>query len=411
MGISNYYPQQSFMYVGLEWDKSTDTYIRLGDAKNRSRTFFDSYFPWCMIRRCNLSDAGVVNAYHGDSTYIEDGSNGQVMVEIPKFYYRVEHVGDVWRWYISPLQLAGFKLHPAFSRNEIEKERVYLGAYEATVYDVSASAYKTDDSTGVDFNTTTGDKLASIVEVKPLSGINNNFTLDTARIVAHNRGTGWELQDFLTTCAIQLLYVIEYANFNSQSTIGLGVTNITTSAVNLAIETGYTGTHTSGTDLGNISGNVIVVHYSTGQTTYPVSYRGIENLWGNIYTFVDGITFNTNRNPYIADHSFISNTYTDPYVNTFFTSPTSSSPTSSYISSIKYSSTFDYTFLVDDGDVTATYSTYFCDLFYSSSTNNKIYIYGGKHNSNYEAGIFSYSFYYSSTNYSYLIGARLAYLG
>ncbi len=411
MGISNYYPQQSFMYVGLQWDKSTDTYIRLGDAKNRSRTFFDSYFPWCMIRRCNLSDTGVVNAYYGDSTYIEDGSNGQVMVEIPKFYYRVEHIGTVWRWYISPFQLAGFKLHPAFSRNSIIKDKVYLGAYEATVYDVSASAYKTDDSAGVDFTSSTGDKLASISSVKPLSGVNNNFSLDAARIVAHNRGTGWELQDFLTTCAVQLLYVIEYANFNSQSTIGTGVIGITGTSLNMAIETGYTGTHSGGTDLGNNSGSISIVHYSTGQTTYPISYRGIENLWGNIWNFIDGITFNTNRNPWVTDYNFVSNTYTTPYVNTGFTSPTSSSPSYTYISSIKYSSTFDYTFLVDEVDATATLSTYFCDMFFSSSSNNNIYIYGGNWSYGTSCGIFCYKFTCNSAYYYNNIGARLAYLG
>ena len=61
---------------------------------------FNNIYPWSDMRRCNLSDNGTVNAYHGDPLYAEDGSNGQVMVEIPKAWwmmgarYRVEEYED-----------------------------------------------------------------------------------------------------------------------------------------------------------------------------------------------------------------------------------------------------------------------------------------------------------------------------
>lgn len=47
---------------------------------------FDSKFPWSHIRRCNLSNDGQVVAYEGEPGYTADGTNGNVMVEIPKFY-------------------------------------------------------------------------------------------------------------------------------------------------------------------------------------------------------------------------------------------------------------------------------------------------------------------------------------
>lgn len=50
---------------------------------------FDSVNAYCGRRRCNLSDSGEVLAYYGDENFKADGSNGQVMVEQPKFYYRV----------------------------------------------------------------------------------------------------------------------------------------------------------------------------------------------------------------------------------------------------------------------------------------------------------------------------------
>ncbi|MDE7362056.1 MAG: hypothetical protein K2N38_09000 [Oscillospiraceae bacterium] len=38
--------------------------------------------------RCNISD-GEVLAYYGDENFKADGSNSQVMVKQPKFYYSV----------------------------------------------------------------------------------------------------------------------------------------------------------------------------------------------------------------------------------------------------------------------------------------------------------------------------------
>jgi len=39
-------------------------------------------------KRCNVADDGTITAFYGESNYREDGSNGQVMVYQPKFYYR-----------------------------------------------------------------------------------------------------------------------------------------------------------------------------------------------------------------------------------------------------------------------------------------------------------------------------------
>ena len=46
--------------------------------------------------RCNVADDGTINAYYGEAGYTEDGSNGQVMVKVPKFYYKldVSQTGD-----------------------------------------------------------------------------------------------------------------------------------------------------------------------------------------------------------------------------------------------------------------------------------------------------------------------------
>ena len=88
-------------FFGVRFESSNPIGTRLGLASGLSASVgvddkvvmndFDSKFPWSHIRRCNLSNDGQVLAYEGEPGYAADGSNGQVMVEIPKFYqYRYQ---------------------------------------------------------------------------------------------------------------------------------------------------------------------------------------------------------------------------------------------------------------------------------------------------------------------------------
>ena len=75
---------------GVEVDYANRTFARLAGAVGKTPgADFDSILAFGGRRRCNLADNGTVNAYYGEPGYIEDGSNGQVMVEQPKFYYKV----------------------------------------------------------------------------------------------------------------------------------------------------------------------------------------------------------------------------------------------------------------------------------------------------------------------------------
>lgn len=262
-------------------------------------------------RRCNLSDDGEVLAYYGDANYKEDGSNGQVMVEIHKGYVRTEFVSaNETRYYISEYPAADFEVHPAFIRNGREVDKIYIGAFEGSIFDVSANSYLLNDEQIADFAV---DKLCSIAGAKPCSGQTQNLTLPNARKLAQNRGEGWELQDFWTISFIQRCLFIEYGTFNSQSAIGQGVVNINDTlagnTLNNSIITGLTSS------LGNSSGQVeyeyVYPDLSTIKT-YPVSYHGIENLWSNIWKWVDGINIRDNV-PYVADHDFISDKFDEHY--------------------------------------------------------------------------------------------------
>ena len=113
--------------VGLCVDFENKTFKRLAGAVNLSQgADFNKFTMYGGRRRCNVSDDGTITAYYGDENYAEDGSNGQVMVFQPAFYYKVvplklekntdSGIGYHLRkanYYVSSKPKTGFKLHPA----------------------------------------------------------------------------------------------------------------------------------------------------------------------------------------------------------------------------------------------------------------------------------------------------------
>lgn len=187
------------------------------------------------------------------------------------------------RYYISPTPKTGFKPVGGFKdANGNLQDKIYLAAYEGCVYDSSAGTYCKDDTLVADFAT---DMLSSIASAKPASGLSQVLTRANARKMANNRGTGWQLSNIFSLSATQWLILVEYASFDAQSKIGKGVSTFTDDGTtNMSVITGATA------GVGNGSG--IPDGGTDGQCS--VSYRGEENLWGNIWTWLDGINiYNT----------------------------------------------------------------------------------------------------------------------
>ena len=429
---------------GVEIDFANRIFTRLAGAVGKTPgADFDSFLAFGGRKRCNLSDAGVVNAYFGDAGYIEDGSNGQVMVEQPKFYYKVVPLkmekndaveiasiaftagasasGNItitlngtaqnvavaagddatavatkvretsfagWttggsgttvtftankvgarsattftdtgttgvtatvtrtqcgyigkgfklrkaRYYVSMAKKPGFKVHPAFVKNGVEVNKIYLSAYEGSLYDVSASAYLLADEQVADFTATTGDLLSSIANAKPISGATQDLTRRKCGILAENRGTGWSQQYAATAACSQLLFTVEYASMNSQTAIGKGVVDKASGEGNESEITGAT------TLLGNASG---MAAGTNGLVS--ITYRGEENFWGNINKFTDGMNIycdiaNSVHDLYVADNTFAESTQASPYANAGITLATRSG----YVSAMAYSETYDWLFV------------------------------------------------------------------
>lgn len=145
-----------------------------------------------------------------------------------------------------------------------------------------------------DFTASTGDKLCSVSGKAPI----NDLTRANGRTISANRGAGWRQTDYDLMSAVQLLYLVDYASFYSQSMIGNGLADwagVTWDAWNAYNPIETTGnSNANGNSTANTSGgDGVVGSYMT--------YRGIENLFGHIWGWVDGININGNI-PYVSNN-------------------------------------------------------------------------------------------------------------
>ena len=293
-----YLANEELMSYGVEFDTtvSSPTCTRIGNASLHKSLPVQS-----MMKGCLLDDDGNVVKYldHSDWTAeTRDGSEGQVMVEIPLHYRKCETDGTKRSVKISTQPLPGFHKVP----------KMYVSAYEAALDRTNA-------------------KLASVVNTTAqYRGGNNNASYDGTyrsflgrpatsisrtnfRNYARKRKSGsteWNCMTYDAQKTLYWLFVIEYATLNSQADynaelttegyrqggLGAGVTAISNwSGYNgyyPFVPCGYTDSLGNGT--GVVTYNAIA---SDGESVYyaaPVPrYRGIENPFGHIWQWTDGI--------------------------------------------------------------------------------------------------------------------------
>ena len=266
---------------GLRWNQETDVYEALGSVNRRQIQG--------NMKRCVLNDDGTVNYYlnptnsalkeQGGSAILT-GADGNVMVEVPKFWYKHTLVGDTHEWWVSNTPLEGYSVHPWFLEGGVTHQFRYYRAYTPTVV---------------------GGKLRSISGVTPT----RNQTRATFRSQARANGTGWELCSWNAVNAIQLLFLTEYCTFNTQAVLGTG----NDEGADYGITTGQSNS------IGNASSG------PTNNNTW-MSYRGIENLYADVWEFIDGINIQNykvflNQNP----STFADDVFTGDYINSGITVP------------------------------------------------------------------------------------------
>lgn len=417
--------------VGLCADYENKTFTRLAGAVGLSAgSDFDRFAMYGGRKRCNVLDDGTIVAYYGDDNYVEDGSNGQVMVLQPKFYYKVvplkleknndSGIGYHLRkanYYVSSKPKTGFKLHPAFfDENGNAVNYILFSADEGSMYDVSAKAYVNDN---VDESITyeDGDLLCSVAGKKPISGLRQGLgTRPVLESMTNNRGSGWHLETIKATSANQLLMMVELGMMNSQTGIGQGVVSISgNNSYNCSSLTGSTA------DLGSGTGQAVETVNEIGgtETTYnangkvSVTYRGVENSWGNIWKHINGINIWGNGSmgggqPYVADDfNFFESKKTGNYKPVGFTLPNANG----YIKSMGYGSEA-YDWLLMPSEIGGTSASPVGDYSYTASNLNgyRIARLGGSWISGAIAGSFIWDGTYSVTTNTQNTGGRLLYV-
>jgi len=267
---------------------------------------YTSYPIQEQMRRCVLDSSTVFQYYlnaenanykeNGDTANI-DGTDGQVMVQIPRFHYIDQVDGDYRYFLISSKPFYFIKsdtskvysaVHPWFLEGGGLVDHKYFSAFEGVLYDVTAGSYV--DGTGSSLYAA-GDKIHSVYGYVPMTYISRTEIRAACAVDG----------DYYQHCywadhAMILLYLTEYANWYSQSaTYGIpGYTEGGSWDLAKRCKTGITAT------LGNASGSVsygdalaaLRCSYDFSGTPDVVianSFRGIENFYGHIWKWIDGI--------------------------------------------------------------------------------------------------------------------------
>lgn len=342
----------------------------------------DNVMPWSGIKRCILnpdgSKAGYLDA--NDSNKWADGTTvnwttvennlQNVLVEIPKFYYKKvgfnESTTDFdngHAWYISDSPTDGYELHPAFMRCRDKLCDDLTGVATEVDYRYAPAFLGWKDGSG---------KLRSLPFKTPTVSI----TIGNSRIASKANGNGWGIMDFNLLFAIQLLYSVEYGNYDSQTALGRGYVDGNSSS------TATGGTLSSG-------------NKSYGETTgkKQMSYRGIEDLWGNCRYWVDGFFCNSSSHMVIGSKGFndAGNGYSDKGISSFINN-------GGYIGNIQ--SNKDCGFVISASNGSTTTKLYDYGGLYASS----LPIAGTNWNNASDGGAFyfycSYGASYASSNIS-----------
>lgn len=309
---------------------------------------FDSHAPWSGMEEYNIVNNAVGPKY-GETGFSR--TDNDTMVYIPEFYYNVkdDSANSKRYFYISDRKIDGFEKHPGSGR--------YVGRYNTIAGNYSESG------------------AAPYV----------NMTINTARTGATGKGSKWSLYDYASWCAIQLLYLVEYADWDSQTKIGRGYVDSNSSAIS--------------------SGKTDTMVYHTGRAAgtdgkTAVQYRHVENAWGNVNDFVDGLNAKGSSVYICTDPSRYASGTADRYIE-FTGMPTASA----YISGLKYYDDYPWLMLPQTGKGGS--STYIPDS-YGYWTSDWAYMKTGGHYSNgSEAGLFNFDRGGPTSEASSNMGARL----
>ena len=301
-GIINSINPEDVLTYGVEWDSSISSPdgTRIGNP-----TLHRTLPVHNMMKGVLLADDGTEKLVLPDSSWIgqtRDGSMGQVMVKIPNYYFKCEQDGTKFRFKISTTKLAGYN---TFFDESIS--HVYCSAYEAGLDRTSGKLASVVNATTqfrggnnlADYDGTYRSLLG-----RPVSALNRTQFRAAARL-RNTNNVCWNEYVYTIHVMMAWLAYVEYNTLNIQKAynpaldsngfkqggLGMGVSGMNDWS-------GYNGTQPFipcgiSDSLGNGSGVVVYnVLGSDGSLVYaaPVPrYRGIENPFGHLHKWADGL--------------------------------------------------------------------------------------------------------------------------
>ena len=393
--------------VGIEID-----YINKTVTPTKANVDFDSLTIFGGRRRCIVNDDGEIVAWDTDNNYNDDGSLGQAMVYQPKVYYlRIPVDTEAVAGGIgvkkevlllSGKKLAGFQVHPLFlDANNNELDYVLLSTYEGSVYSTNTSTYNLTDAQTVNFNT---DKLSSIAGAKPTSGTTQAFNITNATQLANNRGEGWTITNFPFESLLQMLMCVEYSTLNLQAGFALGICQLDNfNNTNDSCTTGSTTNldSESGIALATIQIKDGVAYTLTEEGKTAISYRGMENPYGNMWRLVGDTVITGNGNQYGGK-----------LISGSITSDTCLQAGSNWVAEFAYDAAMPWAFLPVGNKTSGNSALPVGDTFWTTSnlngTKDLRIGYGGAAGA--KCGLFAYGCDYGPDFSAYNTNARLMYI-
>ena len=416
--------------IGLVANVPTDD----GAAQND----FDAVYPFSQIKECIIDATGRVH-YKGDPTYA--AAIGDWMVEVPLYYVKDVRTETTQDEYFSAFKLDGYRIPKDFIREDgTVCQKIYYGRFK----------------TGKD----------GTADVSRPGLVPSNYRdLASFRTGARAKGAGWQeiginyVKDFL-----HKLYKIEFANLNSQTVFGPGITSVRYTSIDTAVlaETAVNrfvtttaiaanfnvgnvvniGTSLGGNDVASMRvitainaldasnseivfdgaavnvaiGNIIVmVAQKTGQTINlqkpsgklsgisgrtSFKWRGIEDPFGNLYEWVDGVLINDNKGYICNKPSLFASSLTADYKPLSYTNAN----TNGYPFEMGYDENYpEAQFPIAVG---AGSSTGYADYYYQN-TGLRGALFGGDATSGALAGLSSWSLVHSPSVAYWFLGGRL----
>lgn len=390
---------------------------------------FDDIYPWSHMRKCIVTQTGRV-VYEEEAGY--SATVGDWMVEVPDFYIKHTHDGIHLEYKISGFPLPGYTKIDSFK----------------------IARFKTSEVDGVHVS-------------RPQTFPKVLMGRTAFRTNAVSKGENWFLEDLLRNYAINVLYKVEFANLNSQLMLGNGVTTVRYKEDDLVqlAETGVNRvvlldanaafynigeTISCGTARGSFSGfdyrvisskqdlgngttalvfdgepaNLLTTYkvYQAGQKLggtigltsssgtaigvngrTSVSYRGIEDLFGNVYEWIDGALINDHVGYVCTDPTKYADTITSDYKPLGYVNAT----VDGYAGEMGYDTNYPFAeFTVEVGGGTTTKQ---CDYYYQA-TGLRAPLVGGFFYSGDSAGLRFWHLSYSPSFANIALGSRLLWL-